>query len=115
MVENTELPKEVVDKALQLVEIAKNAGKIKKGINETTKSIERGEAKLVLIAGDVEPKEIVMHIPAICGEKKIPFMYIPNKRELGRAAGLDVPSAAIAVEDVEDGKDLLKEVLSNLG
>jgi len=115
MVEKTGLPKEIIDKALQLVEVAKNAGKVRKGINETTKSIERGASKLVLIAEDVEPKEIVMHIPAICNEKKIPFIYVPNKRDLGRAAGLDVPSAAISVEDVKEGKDLLKDVLEKLG
>jgi len=114
MVEKTDLPKEVIDKVIQLTEVAKNSGKVRKGINETTKSIERGEAKLVLIAEDVEPKEIVMHIPAICDEKKVPFMYVPNKRDLGRAAGLDVPSASVAIEEVEEGKDLLKEILSKL-
>ena len=52
------LPKDLVDKVLQALEIAKNTGKIKKGTNETTKTIERGKAKLVVIAQNVEPKEI---------------------------------------------------------
>jgi len=37
-----EVPKEVSDKILQTLELAKNTGKIRKGTNETTKSIERG-------------------------------------------------------------------------
>ncbi len=106
--------KDVVDKTLQLVEAAKNSGKVRKGINETTKSIERGSAKLVVIAEDVDPKEIVMHLPALCDEKKIPCVFVPNKTELGRAAGLDVPSAAITVDEVGEGKELLKEVLAKL-
>ncbi len=115
MIEKIDLPKEVVDKVLQLVEAAKNSGKIRKGINETTKALERSSAKLVVIADDVDPKEIVMHLPALCDEKKIPCVYVPSKMELGRAAGLDVPSAAISVDEAGDGKELLKEVLEKLG
>lgn len=104
-------PKELSDKVLQLVETAKNTGKIRRGTNETTKSIERSEAQLVVIAGDVEPEEIVMHLPALCDEKKIPYVYVPSKAELGRASGIDVPSAAIAVTDAGEGKEQLKETV----
>jgi len=112
---NGEVSKEVSDKVLRLVEMAKNTGKIKKGINETTKFIERGLTKLVVVASDVEPKEIVMHLPALCGEKKIPYVYVPSKMELGRAAGIDVPSAAIGITEVGEGKDLFKEILAKIG
>lgn len=109
-----ELPKEVVDKILQLVETAKNTGSVRKGTNEATKAVERGVAKLVVIAEDVEPKEIVMHLPALCDEKKILYVYVPSKVELGRAVGLDVGSAAVAVVEIGDGKDLFKEVSAKL-
>ena len=110
----SELPKEVVDKILQLVEAAKNTGSVRKGTNEATKAIERGVAKLVVIAEDVEPKEIVMHLPALCEEKKTLCATVPSKVELGRAVGLDVGSAAVAVVEVGDGKDLFKEVSAKL-
>ena len=109
-----EVSKEVASKVLQLVEIAKNTGNLRKGTNETTKAVERGVSKLVVIASDVEPKEIVMHLPTLCEEKKIPYVYVPSKMELGRAAGIDVPSAAIGVADVGEGKELLKEILGKL-
>ena len=109
-----ELPKEVVDKVLQLVEAAKNTGSVRKGTNEATKAVERGIAKLVVIAEDVEPKEIVMHLPALCEEKKTMYANVPSKVELGRAVGLDVGSAAVAVVEVGDGKDLFKEVSAKL-
>ncbi len=109
-----EVPKELSDKVLQAIETARNTGKIRKGTNESTKAVEKGEARLLAIAGDVEPEEIVMHLPPLCDEKKIPYVYVPSKSELGRAAGLDVPSAAICIAEPGEGKELLKEIVASI-
>ena len=109
-----EVPKELSDKVLQVIETSRNTGKIRKGTNESTKAIDKGEAKLLAIAGDVEPEEIVMHLPPLCDERKIPYVYVPSKSELGRAAGLDVSSAAISIVDAGEGKELLKEVVDSV-
>jgi len=109
-----EVPKEVSDKVLQTVELAKNTGKIRKGSNETTKSIERGEAKLVVIALDVQPPEIIMHLPVLCNEKKIPYVHIPSKEELGRATGINVGTAAACIVDAGEGKGNLVEILKKM-
>jgi large subunit ribosomal protein L7Ae len=108
------VPKELSNKILRLVEIARNTGKIKKGTNEVTKAIERGEAKLVIISEDVEPEEIVMHLPPLCEEKKIPYAYVPSKAELGKSAGIEVASASACIIDPGEGKDLLKEILEEI-
>lgn len=108
------VPKELADKVLQLLEAAKNNGKLRRGTNESTKAIEKGIAQLVIMAEDVEPEEILMHIPSLCDEKKIPFVYVPTKIELGRASGIDVPCAAIAIVDAGEGKNQLKEVLKEV-
>ena len=108
------MPKDLSDKVLQLLEAAKNNGKLRKGTNETTKAVEKGQAKLVIMAEDVEPEEILMHLPVLCEEKKILYCYVSSKQELGRAAGIDVPSAAIGIVDAGDGKDLMKEVVKRL-
>lgn len=109
-----DVPKELSNKVLQVIEAAKNTGKIRKGTNESTKAVEKGEAKLLAIAGDVEPEEIVMHLPPLCDEKKIPYVYVTSKSELGRAAGLDVPSAAISIVEPGEGKELLKEIIGSI-
>ena len=114
MAAGAEVSKELSNKVLQLVEMARNTGKLRKGTNETTKAVDRGVAKLVVIASDVEPKEIVMHLPALCEEKKIPYVYVPSKMDLGRSAGLDVASAAIGITEVGEGKELYKEILPKL-
>ena len=107
----TELSKETIEKALQAVETAKTTGKIKKGVNEATKAVERGTAKLVLVAKDINPPEITMHMEPLCREKEIVLVMVPNKEELGTAAGLPVPTAAVAITEPGDGKKLVDDVL----
>jgi large subunit ribosomal protein L7Ae len=93
--------------AYEVVEVARKTGKIEKGTNEVTKAIERGTAKLVVIAEDVQPKEIIQHIPLLCQEKGIPCVTVDNKQKLGVAAGINVGAASIAVIDAGDAsKDL---------
>jgi large subunit ribosomal protein L7Ae len=75
------------------------SGKIKIGINEVTKTIERGNAKFVLIAEDVSPAEIVMHIPIISKEKKIPFSYAKTKEDLGKMVGISAKASCVAITD----------------
>lgn len=80
-----------------LIEKARKTGKIEKGTNEVTKAIERGTAKLVVYASDVDPKEIVQHIPVLCKEKKIPCKEVDNKQKLGISAGLPISASSVAV------------------
>jgi len=109
-----EIPKDLVDKILQALEISKNTGKIKKGTNETTKAIERGNTKLVVIANDVEPKEIVMHLPVLCNEKKCDYVYIPSKQELGRAVGINVGTASACIIEPGEAKNIVEEIIKKI-
>ena len=90
------------EKAYERIELAKKTGKIKKGTNEVTKSVERGVAKLVAVAKDISPQEIIMHLKPLCEEKSIPFVEVDSKEELGAAAGLQVSTSAVAV--IQEGK-----------
>jgi len=90
-------PKELQDLAYELVEKARDNGKICKGANETTKQVERGQAKLVVMAEDVSPEEILAHMPMLCEEKNIPYTYVPSKEQLGIAAGMNVSTTAVAI------------------
>lgn len=109
-----EVPKELADKAYEAVERARDTGKLRKGTNETTKAIERKQAVLVIIAEDVEPVEIVAHLPALCDEKGIPYIYVPNKRELGAAAGIDVGAAAITIAEAGEATAAVKEIVERI-
>ena len=81
----------------KIVEKARKTGKVEKGTNEVTKAIERGTAKLVVYAADVEPKEIIQHIPMLCKEKGIPCQEVDSRQKLGIAVGIQVPSSSVAI------------------
>ncbi|MBY9020719.1 MAG: ribosomal L7Ae/L30e/S12e/Gadd45 family protein [Candidatus Lokiarchaeota archaeon] len=89
--------------------------KIRKGMNEVTKSIERSLAKLVIMAENVTPPEILFHVPLLCEEKSIPYAYVSTKKELGNSARINVASSAIAIENVGTGNDrALDDILKKL-
>jgi|GEM_PF-2284012 len=100
---------------LELVEIASapsTMGKVKKGVNEVTKAIERASAKLVVIADDVSPKEIVAHLPLLCKDKGIKLVSVPSKTELGNATGINKPCSSVAIISAGEGEG--KELLMKL-
>jgi len=107
-------PEDIAEKAEEALEIARNTGKVAKGTNEVTKFIERGNAALVLIAEDVDPAEIVAHIPVLAEEKEIPYVYLPTKEAVGGAAGLNVGTASAAIVDVGEGEELVNEIVEKV-
>jgi large subunit ribosomal protein L7Ae len=109
-----EVPKELADAAYEALQIANQTGSVRKGTNETTKAVERGKAKLVVIAEDVDPPEVIAHLPLLCEERKIPYIFVPNKRKLGTSAGIDVPAAAVSITEVGDAVALVKEISNRI-
>jgi large subunit ribosomal protein L7Ae len=109
-----EVPPELAEKAYEALKVARETGKIKKGTNETTKAVERGLAKLVLIAEDVDPPEVVMHLPLLCEERKIPYIYVPSKEKLGQAAGIEVKAASAAIIEVGQAKELVENIAAKV-
>ncbi|HKL24012.1 MAG TPA: ribosomal L7Ae/L30e/S12e/Gadd45 family protein [Candidatus Nanoarchaeia archaeon] len=89
----------------KIIEKVKRTGKVEKGANEVTKAIERGTAKLVVYATDVEPKEIVQHLPALCKEKGIPCQEVESKQKLGVAIGLPVSTSSLAVIEAGEAEE----------
>jgi len=109
-----EVPKEIADAAYEALQIACKTGAVRKGTNETTKAIERAQAKLVVIAEDVEPPEVVAHVPLLCEERKIPYIFVPSKEKIGTAIGIDVPAASACIIKEGDATGLVKEIVSRI-
>ena len=100
-----------MEDALQAIEVARESGAIRKGVNEVTKAVERGNAKLVIIANDVNPKELIMHLPILAEEKGVQCVTDAcSREELGAAAGLGVGTVAVAITNAGKAKDLVKDV-----
>jgi len=107
---NFDVPADLQDRAVEALEVARDTGSVKKGTNESTKAIERGNADLVFIAEDVQPEEIVMHLPELADEKGIPFIFVETQDDIGHAAGLEVGSAAAAITDAGEAGDDVEDI-----
>ncbi len=107
-----ETPKEISEAAFEALRQAKQTGKVRKGTNETTKAIERGVAKLVIIAEDVEPPEVVAHLPIICEERSVPYVFVPTRASMGPALGMDVGAASACIVEAGDSQPLVDQVVA---
>ena len=109
-----ETPQDLVNAVYEAVRLAKQSGKVRKGTNETTKAIERGISRLVVIAEDVEPPEVVAHLPILCDERNAPYIFVPSKQQLGVSLGIDVGSAAATILDAGEAQHIVDQVISSI-
>ncbi len=86
---------------LDLVQQATNHKQLRKGANEATKTLNRGISELIIMAADTEPLEIILHLPMLCEDKNVPYVFVPSRVALGRACGVSrsVIAASILVSD----------------
>jgi len=96
---------------LDLVQQAANYKQIRKGANEATKTLNRGIAELIILAADTEPLEILLHLPLLCEDKNVPYVFVPSKVALGRACGVSRPVIAASVTSNE-GSELKAQILN---
>lgn len=110
-----DVPADLAEDAIEALQVARDTGSVKKGTNETTKAVERGNATLVYIAEDVQPEEVVMHLPELCDEKEIPYVFVETQDDIGHAAGLEVGSAAAAIVDNGEAEGDVENIGDKLG
>ena len=63
---------------LDLVQQTSNFKQIKKGANEATKCLNRGISEMIILAADAEPIEILLHLPLLCEDKNVPYVFVPR-------------------------------------
>ncbi len=109
-----EVRKDLQNKSLEALDLARTTGSVKKGTNETTKIIEMGMAKLVLIGEDVTPEEILMHLPPLCEEKDVSYIYVKSQRDLGAACGINKGCASAAIVDPGKAEEVIGGIIAEL-
>ncbi|KAF7778515.1 hypothetical protein Agabi119p4_2860 [Agaricus bisporus var. burnettii] len=82
---------------LDLVQQATAYKQIKKGANEATKTLNRGIAEVIILTADTEPLEILLHLPLLCEEKNVPYIFVPSKAALGRACNVTRPVISVSI------------------
>lgn len=109
-----DVPPGLQEDVIEALEVARDTGSIRKGTNETTKAIERGNASLVIIAEDVQPEEIVLHLPELADERGVPVAYVDSQDDIGRAVGLEVGSASAAIVDAGEAESDVEDIAAQI-
>lgn len=79
--------KKLQKKLFKLVKKSTKAKNVKRGVKEAVKAIRKGKAAgIVVLAGDISPIDVLSHIPVLCEEANIPYVFVRSKSELGLAA-----------------------------
>ncbi|KAK2195313.1 bifunctional Ribosomal protein L7A-L8/Ribosomal protein L7Ae-L30e-S12e-Gadd45/Ribosomal protein L7Ae conserved site/Ribosomal protein L7Ae-L8-Nhp2 family/50S ribosomal protein L30e-like [Babesia duncani] len=103
-----ETKKEKAARLLKDAEVLANGGELpatkkpfmlKSGLNHVTNLVEYKKAKLVVIAHDVDPLELVLWLPALCRKKEVPYCIIKGKARLGKLVHKKTASV-VAIESV---------------
>ena len=90
---------------------AAKAKHVKRGVKEVVKGLRKGEKGLVLIAGDISPIDVITHVPVLCEENDVPYVFLPSKEELGTAGSTKRPTSCVMVvlggkkKDMDGAKD----------
>lgn len=98
-------PKPLTKQILELIATAANFKKVKKGANECTKTLNRGITELIVLAADAEPIEILLHLPLLCEDKNVPYVFVSSQKALGRACGVSRPVIAVSIMKEDQGQN----------
>lgn len=96
-------------KIMNLLQQALNYKQLRKGANEATKTLNRSLSEFIVMAADAEPLEILLHLPLLCEDKNVPYVFVRSKQALGRACGVSRPIVACSVT-VNEGSQLKSQI-----
>jgi len=99
----------LTQKILELVQQAANYKQLRKGANEATKTLNRGISEFIVMSADAEPLEILLHLPLLCEDKNVPYVFVRSKQALGRACGVSRAVIACSVT-VNEGSQLKPQI-----
>ena len=101
--------KKLTKKVLKAVKAAAGSKLIRRGVKEVVKGLKKGEQGLSIIAGDISPVEVICHVPILCEEKNIAYIYVPSKEDLGLASLTKRPTSIVLVKKGPDFADTYAE------
>lgn len=83
-----------------MIYLCKTASKVKhvrRGVKEVSKALRKGEKGLVVIAGDISPMDVIAHLPVLCEDYNIPYVFVPSKEQLGEASSTKRPTSVTMI------------------
>jgi len=89
--------RKVTKKLHKLVKKASQAKCVKRGVKEVVKALRKGEKGFCVIAGDISPVDVITHLPIMCEDRQVSYLYVPSKHDLGAAACTKRPTSCILI------------------
>merc|ERR1719171_548243 len=87
---------------------------VKSGLNHVTKLVEDKKAKLVVIAHDVDPIELVCWLPTLCRKKDVPYCIVKGKSRLGQLVHLKNASCVTVTSVRQEDRGELEAICANM-
>jgi large subunit ribosomal protein L7Ae len=93
---------------------SKKAIAVVSGLQEVTRAIEKKTAKLVIIASNVDPIELVLWIPTLCRSQKIPYAIVKDKARLGETIHQKTATVVAITEVRSEDEGTLKNLIKSV-
>ncbi|XP_071512388.1 H/ACA ribonucleoprotein complex subunit 2-like [Panulirus ornatus] len=108
-------PKKLAGRIYRLIKKAsQHRTYLRNGLKVVQNRIRKGERGIVVFAGDISPVEVMAHLPAVCEEKELPYIYTPSKEDLGSAMGVKRGFLIVLIRENDEYKDLYDKVLDEI-
>ncbi|KAF8453431.1 50S ribosomal protein L30e-like protein [Terfezia claveryi] len=115
----------VTKKALKTIKKGAKSKCLKRGVKEVVKSIRKSPSSsissaphgIVVLAADISPMDVISHIPVLCEDHNIPYVFVQSRAELGLAGGTKRPTSVVMIvpalvrgkKSTKEGKESKKE------
>ena len=93
---------------------SKQKNYLRSGLKDVQRRIRKGETGIVVFAGDVTPVDVMVHMPGVCENKQMPYVYTPSRTDLGAAMGVKRGVLMMLVRKHDDYSDLYDEVAKEI-
>jgi len=104
--------------AKKLFKLIKKAGKqknhLRSGLKIVQSRIRKGETGLAIFAGNACPVEVICHLPGVCEDRAIPYVYVPTGKDLGVAMGVKRCCLVVLIRPHEDYQELYDEMFEEI-
>ena len=84
-------------KLIKLIKKSMKDKLVHRGVKETVKAVRKGTKGLVIIAADISPIDVLSHLPILCEDKNIAYIYVKSRAEIGEACKTKRPTSCVMI------------------
>merc|ERR1712216_236081 len=84
-------------KLFKCIKKATKAKQVLRGVKEVVKAVRKGTKGICVIAGNISPMDVISHLPILCEDNDVPYVYVRSKKDLGAAGLTKRPTSCMLV------------------